>query len=130
MNIGKTAALVTAAAGAVAFGGGDAGALSWDNPTQQVNDCDSKRGVGVSGPGAGSHCLNFAQIFGDPHGVVQQNHCDTTVGTSANVTIVVPPGGGSGTGSQCANIAVSGQPRSKAAQPGGSGQSRYGNGLR
>ncbi|WP_210944467.1 hypothetical protein [Streptomyces sp. MK37H] len=129
MNIGKTAALVTAAAGAVVFGGADADALSGDNPTQQVNDCDSKSGVGVSGPGAGSDCLNFARIFGDPHGVVQRNHCDTTIGTSANVTIVAPPGG-SGPRSHCANIAVSGQPRSKAAQPGGSGQSRYGDGLR
>ncbi|MBA6438273.1 MULTISPECIES: hypothetical protein [Streptomyces] len=129
MNIGKTAALVTAAAGAVVFGGAEAGALPWEDPTQQVNDCDSRSGVGVSGPGSGAHCLNFAQIFGDPHGVVQRNHCDTTLGTSANVTIVAPTGGLE-TGSHCANIAVSGQPRSKAAQPGGSGLSRYGNGLR
>lgn len=124
MNIGKTAALVTAAAGAVVFGGSDAGAFPWDNPTQQVNDCDSRSGVSVSGAGAGSNCLNFAQIFGDPHGVVQQNHCDTTTGTSANVTIVAPPGG-SETGSHCANIATSAPSRSMA-----SGQGGYGAGQR
>ncbi|MER7794489.1 hypothetical protein [Streptomyces sp. NPDC097640] len=107
MNIGKTAALVTAAAGAVVFGG--SGALAWDNPTQQVNDCDSSSGVSISGPSAQSSCLNFAEIFGDPHGVVQQNDCDTSVGAAANVTVLAPVGGGE-MGSECANIAVSAKP--------------------
>ncbi|MGY0061592.1 hypothetical protein ACWY4P_34495 [Streptomyces sp. LZ34] len=129
MNIGKTAALVTVAAGAVVFGGSNAGALPWDNPTQQVNDCDSKSGVGVSGAGARSDCLNFAQIFGDPHGVVQQNHCDSSVGSTANVTVINPAGGG-GTGSQCANIAISEQPNFTAPHRGMYGEGGYGDGLR
>ncbi|MDX3229812.1 hypothetical protein [Streptomyces sp. ME19-01-6] len=129
MNIGKTAALVTAAAGAVVFGGSDAGAFPWDNPIQQVNDCDSKNGVSVSGAGGRSDCLNFAQIFGDPHGVVQQNHCDSSVGATANMTILAPAGG-SEIGSQCANIAVSARPQSKAAHRGTYGEGGYGNGLR
>ncbi|MEU5101807.1 hypothetical protein AB0H07_05885 [Streptomyces sp. NPDC021354] len=120
MNIGKTAALVTAAAGAVVFGG--SGALAWDNPTQQINDCDSSSGVSISGSPGQSNCLNFAQIFGDPHGVVQQNDCDTSVGAAANVTVFAPVGGGE-MGSECANIAVSS--KSKAGHRGA-----FGAGLR
>ncbi|NUP36063.1 MAG: hypothetical protein HOY76_03315 [Streptomyces sp.] len=129
MNIGKTAALVTAAAGAVVFGGSMAGAIPGDNPTQQVNDCDSKSGVSVSGAGAGSHCLNFADVFGDPHGVVQQNHCDSSVGASANMTILAPAGG-SEIGSHCANIALSEQPNFMVPHRGMQGQGGYGNGPR
>ncbi|MEU5026228.1 hypothetical protein [Streptomyces milbemycinicus] len=129
MNIGKTAALVTAAAGAVVFGGSNAGAFPWDNPNQQVNECDSKSGVGVSGPGPGSSCLNFAEIFGDPHGVVQQNHCDTRLGSTANITVVAPTGGGE-TGSQCANIAISERPDFMAPHRGMYGEGGYGAELR
>ncbi|MGW3571041.1 hypothetical protein ACWDSL_45425 [Streptomyces sp. NPDC000941] len=129
MNIGKTAALVTAAAGAVVFGGSAAGAIPGGNPNQQINDCDSTGGVSISGTAGRSNCLNFAEIFGDPHGVVQQNHCDSSTGTSANMTIVAPPGGFEA-GSQCANIAVSAAPQSKAAHRGMRGQGGYGNGPR
>ncbi|OMI34031.1 hypothetical protein [Streptomyces sparsogenes] len=110
MNIGKTAALLTAAAGAVVFGGTGAGATGLDNSIRQSNDCDSKGGLSIGGaPASSSECLNFAQVFGDPHGVVQRNDCDTTIGTSANVTIIAPPGG-SEVGSHCTNIAVSAHP--------------------
>lgn len=86
MNIGKTAALVTAAAGAVVFGGADAGALGLDRPAGH---------------------LDFTQVFGDPHGVVQQNRCDSTGPANAgNVVITAPVAAGS----HCANIAVSAQP--------------------
>jgi hypothetical protein len=129
MNIGKAAALVTAAAGAVVFGGSDAGALPWDNPTQQVNDCDSNTGASVSGAGARSDCLNFAQIFGDPHGVVQQNHCDSSTAAASNMTVIAPPGG-SEIGSRCANIAVSARPQSQAAHRGVYGEGGYRNGAR
>ncbi|MEU8872608.1 hypothetical protein AB0D24_15840 [Streptomyces javensis] len=105
MNIGKTAALVTAAAGAVAFGGADAGALDLDSPVRQTNACDAL------GPVQGS-CLNFAQIFGDPHGVVQQNRCDSAGPTNTGNVIFVTP---LAAGSQCANIAVSAQPSNAAA---------------
>ncbi|MEU1786589.1 hypothetical protein ABZ553_12080 [Streptomyces sparsogenes] len=126
MNIGKTAALLTAAAGAVVFGGTGAGATGLDNPVVQSNDCDSENGLSIGGaPAPSSECLNFAQIFGDPHGVVQRNDCDTTIGTSANVTILAPPGG-TEVGSHCANIAVSGNPSKVEANHRGA----YGHGRR
>lgn len=126
MNVGKTAVLVTAAAGAVVFGGTVAGAIPGDNPNQQINDCDSRSGVSASGAGAGSHCLNFAEIFGDPHGVVQQNHCDSRVGATANVTVLAPAGGFEA-GSECANIAAFAPPESTVGRPGTYG---YGPGPR
>ncbi|MES4905915.1 MULTISPECIES: hypothetical protein [unclassified Streptomyces] len=129
MNIGKTAALVTAAAGAVVFGGTGAGAFPGDNPSQQVNDCDTASGVGVSAPGAGANCLNFSEIFGDPHGVVQQNHCDSKVGSAANVTVLAPTGGGE-TGSHCANVALTSPSQSLAGHPRMGGQGGYGAGHR
>ncbi|EFL25895.1 hypothetical protein SSOG_05609 [Streptomyces himastatinicus ATCC 53653] len=101
MNIGKTAALVTAAAGAVVFGGADAGALDLDSPLRQTNECDTL------GPVQGSSCLNFAQIFGDPHGVVQANRCDSAGPSNTGNLIFTTP---LAAASNCANIAVSAQP--------------------
>ncbi|MGR3934287.1 hypothetical protein [Streptomyces sp. BRA346] len=101
MNFGQTAALVTAAAGAVVFGGADAGALDLDPPVRQSNACDALGAV------QGASCLNFAQIFGDPHGVVQQNRCDSAgPANTGNIIFTTPLAAAS----HCANIAVSAQP--------------------
>ncbi|MFI0820485.1 hypothetical protein ACH4TX_31030 [Streptomyces sp. NPDC021098] len=96
MNIGKTAALVTATAGAVAFGGADATALAPAAPVPPGN------GIRQLTPCAGGDCLDFARIFGGGKSVVQKNHCDSSASSSGNV-VVVPI-----TGGQCANIAVEG----------------------
>ncbi|GAA0990236.1 hypothetical protein [Streptomyces rhizosphaericus] len=110
MNIARTAALVTATAGAVAFGGGvDATALAPGAPgvpgsgVQQRNDCDSAANSPIAAVGAGVGCLNFARIFGDPKSVVQKNECDVSgAGSAANV-VIMPM---TGTSAKCANIAV------------------------
>ncbi|MBL1112398.1 hypothetical protein JK364_08250 [Streptomyces sp. 110] len=110
MNIGKTAALVTATAGAVAFGGGvDATALAPGAPgvpgsgVQQRDACDSAANSPVAAVGAGTGCLDFARVFGDPKSVVQKNQCDVSgAGSAANV-VIMPMTGDS---SKCANIAV------------------------
>ncbi|MFF7653850.1 hypothetical protein ACFZCY_29150 [Streptomyces sp. NPDC007983] len=119
MNIGKTAALVTATAGAVAFGGGiDATALAPGAPgvpgndIRQLNDCDTAAGSPLAGVGAGVDCLNFARIFGDLKSVAQQNQCDSSAGHAANV-VVVPI---TARQPQCANIAVD-TPSSTASSP-------------
>ncbi|MEU1800593.1 hypothetical protein [Streptomyces sp. NPDC019937] len=95
MNIGKTAALVTATAGAVAFGGGaDATALAPEasvppgNHIQRLTPC------------AVGDCLDFTRVFGDGKSVVQKNQCDSSASSTGNV-VIVPINGG-----QCANIAV------------------------
>ncbi|MEU8823180.1 hypothetical protein [Streptomyces sp. NPDC048636] len=75
MNIGKTAALVTATAGAVVFVGGHALA----DPLQNGVTC-----VGVTGS---TECLNFSHVFGDDAAVTQQNHCDNSASSAANVVI-------------------------------------------
>ncbi|MFI0778400.1 hypothetical protein [Streptomyces sp. NPDC021212] len=122
MNIGKTAALVTAAAGAVAFGGADAAALDLDLPARQSNACDALGSV------QGSSCLNFAQIFGDPHGVVQQNRCDSAGPSNTGNLVFTTP---LAAGSQCANIAASAQPsKADAAYRNTYGYAVPGNGLR
>ena len=96
MNIGKTAALVTATAGAVAFGGGaDATALAPEAAVPPGN------GIRQLSPCADGDCLDFARIFGDGKSVVQKNHCDSSASSNANVVIVPITGG-----QQCANIAV------------------------
>ncbi|MBL1098005.1 hypothetical protein [Streptomyces coffeae] len=111
MNIGKTAALVTATAGAVMFGGGQA-ALA--DPVNQSNECDTATAstlpLSADGVEAGANCLNFAHIFGDPKSVTQKNHCDSS-GPSNNANVVIVPiGDGS-----CSNIAI-GNDSSKAAK--------------
>ncbi|QKV94832.1 hypothetical protein HUT19_26350 [Streptomyces sp. NA02950] len=105
MNIGKTAALVTATAGAVMFGGGHALA----DPVKQGNQCETgTSGVLTDEVEAGADCLNFAHIFGDLKSVTQKNHCDST-GPSHNANVVIVP-----LEQHCSNIAIGG-PSSKAA---------------
>ncbi|WNF01055.1 hypothetical protein PS467_39805 [Streptomyces luomodiensis] len=120
MNIGKTAALVTAAAGAVVFGGADAGALGPDTSSvEQTNDCEASGAAGIGGAPAQPNCVNFAQIFGEPHGLTQVNHCDSSgVTSTANVIVTAPVT----EGAHCANIAVSAKPsKSRADQRGAHG---------
>ncbi|MEU5641441.1 hypothetical protein [Streptomyces milbemycinicus] len=103
MNFGRTAALVTAAAaGAVVFGGADAGAVGVDDSLKQANKCDSNGAVSFGGPPSKPNCVNFAKAIRD---LAQLNHCDSDAGAS----------GLSGTtlfssklveGSRCANVAV------------------------
>ncbi|MEU5269863.1 hypothetical protein [Streptomyces hygroscopicus] len=106
MNIGTTAALVTAAASAVVFGGADAGALGLDTSVRQTNDCDTSNATSIGAPPAQPNCLNFAEIFGK-HSVAQLNDCDSSGATSIGNVIMTAP---VVKGSQCANIAVSAEP--------------------
>ncbi|MFF5672091.1 hypothetical protein [Streptomyces hygroscopicus] len=119
MNIGKTAALVTAAASAVVFGGANAGALGLDTSVRQTNDCDTSNATSIGAPPAQSNCLNFAEIFGE-HSLAQRNDCDSSSGVTStgNVIITAP----ATMGSRCANIAVSAKPsKSGAAKRGAHG---------
>lgn len=104
MNIGKTAALVTAAAGAVVFGGTSAGALGQDDPVKQLNDCDSHQAASIGGPPSSPDCINFAQVFGD---VTQLNDCDSAGAVSSGNLVF---SGAVVEGSHCANLAVSAKP--------------------
>ncbi|MGA6157707.1 hypothetical protein ACPEIC_30630 [Stenotrophomonas sp. NPDC087984] len=117
MNIGKAAVLVTAAAGAVVFGGAGAGAHGQDNAVKQLNNCDSKDAVSFGGPPSKPDCVNFADVFGD---LTQLNDCESASGPTASSgnllfssTIVE--------GSQCANLAVSEKSNAKVDHRGGYG---------
>lgn len=117
MNIGKTAVLVTAAAGAVVFGGSSAGALGQDNPVKQINDCDSNQAASIGGPPSKPDCVNFAKVFGD---LTQLNDCESSSGATGIGNVIVSSE--ITEGSKCANIAVSEkQSKSKAEHRGSYG---------
>lgn len=103
MNFGRTAALVTAAAaGAVVFGGADAGATGVDPSLKQANKCESNQAVSFGGPPSRPDCVNFAKAIRD---LTQLNHCDSDAdgtgisGSAALSSKLVE-------GSRCANVAV------------------------
>ncbi|WP_432039577.1 hypothetical protein [Streptomyces cucumeris] len=81
MNIGTTAALVTATAGAVVFIGGQALA----DPLDSGVACVGTTGSAAAGTTVG--CLDFAHVFGDDKAVTQRNHCDSAVSNAANVVV-------------------------------------------
>ncbi|GAA2317808.1 hypothetical protein [Streptomyces violaceusniger] len=101
MNIGKAAVLVTAAAGAVVFGG--AGAHGQDNAVTQINNCDSEDAVSFGGPPSRPDCVNFADVFGD---LTQLNDCESAGGPTA-ISGNLLFSSRIAEGSECANLAVS-----------------------
>ncbi|MEU1790926.1 hypothetical protein ABZ553_34665 [Streptomyces sparsogenes] len=115
MQIGKKAALMAAAAGAIVIGtaGGASaygfGPLVGAGGVVQSNDCDTATGAipatgSVSGTGeitVGSDCTNFTNSAA----VVQRNDCDVTTGPIAT-TGNVGPTGDINIGRPCTNIAV------------------------
>ncbi|WP_055545474.1 hypothetical protein [Streptomyces sp. NBRC 110028] len=115
MNIGKKAALLTAAAGAlVIVGSTGASANNWlSSGTTQSNSCDTATGSiylgSITGPtgdtNIGSDCVNFT----NSRAAVQSNDCDTATGP---ITIggISGPTGDLDVGSKCANIALNDNP--------------------
>src|SRR4051812_30264774 len=115
MQIGKKAALMAAAAGAIVIGtaGGASaygyGPLFGSGGTIQSNDCDTATGPipttgSVSSTGdinAGSDCTNFTNSAA----AVQRNDCDTTTGAIAT-TGNPSPTGDINVGRPCTNIAL------------------------
>ncbi|QLH23191.1 hypothetical protein [Streptomyces sp. Rer75] len=112
MNIGKKAALLTAAAGALVFvGAGAASAHNFgsDLGAIQTNTCDTATGAiastGVAAPtgeiNVGSDCINFT----NSGAVFQSNDCDTAAGPIVALGTAAPTGD-INVGSNCANIAV------------------------
>lgn len=115
MQIGKKAALMAAAAGAMVIGTTGAasaygfGPLLGSSGGVQSNSCDTQTGTtiitGAAAPtgdtSIGSDCINFTNSGSG----IQANDCDTATGTTTNT------GGGAPTGdiaigSKCANIAL------------------------
>jgi hypothetical protein len=108
MNIGKKAALLTAAAGALIVGGaGGASAYGFGHHLgAQHNKCDTDFVGGaafapvapVIGLPPHSDCVNIGK------GAAQSNECDTTFITGLAFAPLAPVKFGQG--SQCANIAL------------------------
>lgn len=116
MNIGKKAALLTAAAGALVFAG--AGAASAHNFGHELgaiqnNTCDTATGAiastGVAAPtgeiNVGADCVNFT----NSGAAFQNNDCDTATGPIIALGTAAPTGD-INVGAQCANIAVNDNP--------------------
>ncbi|MFI0736054.1 hypothetical protein ACH4S9_44835 [Streptomyces sp. NPDC021225] len=115
MQIGKKAALMAAAAGAMVIGTTGAasahgfGSLLGSHGGIQSNSCDTSTGitanVGILAPTGdqeiGSDCVNAS----NNGAAIQANDCDTRTGITANVAGVAPTGDQE-IGSKCANIAV------------------------
>ncbi|MFI1337127.1 hypothetical protein ACH4U7_44870 [Streptomyces sp. NPDC020845] len=114
MQIGKKAALMAAAAGAIVIGtAGGASAYGFGpligGGAIQSNDCDTTTGAipttgNVSGNGdinVGSECTNFTNSAA----VAQRNDCDVTTGPIA-ATGNPSPTGDINVGRPCTNIAL------------------------
>ncbi|MES4906205.1 MULTISPECIES: hypothetical protein [unclassified Streptomyces] len=115
MQIGKKAALMAAAAGAMVIGtaGGASaygfGPLLGSSGGIQSNSCDTNTGntmlTGMAAPtgdqNVGSDCINFTNA----PVVLQSNDCDTRTGNTMT-TGGAAPTGDVRVGSNCANIAV------------------------
>lgn len=115
MQIGKKAALMAAAAGAMVIGtaGGASahgfGPLLGSSGSIQSNSCDTSTGTtliqGALAPtgdtAIGSDCVNFNNTGAG----IQANDCDTRTGTTTN-TGGMAPTGDINIGSKCANIAL------------------------
>lgn len=122
MQIGKKAALMAAAAGAMVIGTTGAasaygfGPLVGSNGGVQANSCDTSTGTTlITGAGAptgdtsiGSDCINFT----NSPGVFQANDCDTATGTTTNTGGAAPTGDIT-IGSKCANVALQSTPYEK-----------------
>ncbi|KAK1180451.1 hypothetical protein B7755_021265 [Streptomyces sp. NBS 14/10] len=114
MQIGKKAALMAAAAGAMVIGtaGGASaygvGPLFGSSGGVQSNSCDTHTGTtmltGMAAPtgdqNIGSDCVNFTNS-----GASQINDCDTATGTTM-LTGGAAPSGDVHIGSKCANVAL------------------------
>ncbi|MFF7649127.1 hypothetical protein ACFZCY_04590 [Streptomyces sp. NPDC007983] len=115
MNIGKKAAFLTAAAGALVFvGAGAASAHNYGDPgTYQGNSCDSATSAIITGAVAAPsgdfnlapNCLNFT----NSGAAYQGNDCDTATGPITTAAALAPTGDFN-IGSNCTNIAVDGTP--------------------
>ncbi|MER7795490.1 hypothetical protein [Streptomyces sp. NPDC097640] len=115
MQIGKKAAIMAAAAGAMVIGTTGAasahgfGSLLGSHGGIQSNSCDTSTGitanVGILAPTGdqeiGSDCLNV----NNGSAAIQANDCDTRTGITANVAGVAPTGDQE-IGSKCANVSV------------------------
>lgn len=107
MNFGRTVALVAAAAGAVVFGGTDAGAVGGDSPLKQANKCGSNQAVSFGGPPSKPDCVNFAKAVRE---LAQLNNCDSDAGATG-ISGSAASSGKLVEGSRCANVAVGAKSR-------------------
>ena len=116
VNIGKKAAFLTAAAGALVFvGASAASAHNYGNDLGaiQTNACDTATSAIITGAVAapsgdlnvGSDCINFT----NSGAAFQSNDCDTATGPITTAPALAPTGD-INIGSNCANIAVDDTP--------------------
>ncbi|MFI0817360.1 hypothetical protein ACH4TX_12790 [Streptomyces sp. NPDC021098] len=110
MNIGKKAAFLTAAAGALVIVGAGAASAHAYGGVYQGNDCETATGAIITGAvtapsgdlNVGADCVNFTNSGATAY---QGNDCSTATGPITTAPALAPTGD-INLGAHCTNIAV------------------------